>query len=77
MHELDNPVTWDEFESAVKRLKNEKSPGLNGVPPDAFKAMANMILEMVLNFINKFWNDEADFKEWHASQVVPIEKRET
>ena len=37
--ELNDPITWDEFMKAVKKLKNTKAPGLTGVPPEAFKAM--------------------------------------
>ena len=37
--ELNDPITWDEFMRAVKKLKNTKAkntkaPGLAGVPPD-------------------------------------------
>ena len=39
MEELDAPFTWKEFSNAVNGLKNCKAPGLNGVPPEAFKAM--------------------------------------
>jgi hypothetical protein len=38
MEELDAPFTWKEFSNAVNGLKNCKAPGLNGVPPEAFKA---------------------------------------
>jgi hypothetical protein len=37
--ELDAPFTWKEFSNAVNGLKNCKAPGLNGVPPEASKAM--------------------------------------
>jgi len=30
---LDDDLTWEEFMAAVPDLKNDKSPGLNGVPP--------------------------------------------
>ena len=37
--ELDNPPLWTEFICAIHELTNEKSTGLNGVPPNAFKSM--------------------------------------
>ena len=40
MNELNVPYSWKEFTEAVKDLTNDKSPGLNGVPPNAFKAMS-------------------------------------
>ena len=36
---LDIEISWEEFLIAVNDLKNDKAPGLNGVPPNAFKAM--------------------------------------
>ena len=36
---LDVDISWKEFIAAVNDLKNDKSNGLNGVPPNAFKAM--------------------------------------
>jgi hypothetical protein len=46
MEELDTPFTWKEFSNAVNvnGLKNCKAPGLNGVPPEAFKANPTLSL---------------------------------
>ena len=33
--QIDKPIEWDEFMQAIRKLANEKSPGLNEVPPDA------------------------------------------
>ncbi len=32
-------VTYDEVDTAINKLKSGKSPGLNGIPPEAYKAM--------------------------------------
>ena len=40
---LDANISWEEFITAVNDLKNDKAPGLNGVPPNAFKAMDEKI----------------------------------
>jgi hypothetical protein len=37
--ELNNPISWEEFSKAVRKLKNAKAAGLTGIPPKAFKAM--------------------------------------
>ena len=39
MVELDTKSTWEELKKAVTKLANRKYPGLNKVPPDAFKAL--------------------------------------
>ena len=35
--ELDLPISNSEVSQAIKRLKNDKSPGVDGVPAEFFK----------------------------------------
>ena len=56
-------------------LENDKSPGLNGVPPNAFKALDDANLYWLLLFYNQFWNNQADFEKWNKVKVVPVPKR--
>ena len=51
MGELDDPPLWTEYISAIQELTNDKSPGLNGVPPNAFKSMSEENLRHHFNFI--------------------------
>ena len=74
MGELDAPPLWTEYIRAIQELTNDKSPGLNGVPPNAFKSMSEENLRHHFNFITKFWEDKVDFEEWHEGQVVPVPK---
>jgi hypothetical protein len=39
LHDIDSPITFNEVNAAINKLKNGKSPGLNGIPPEAYKAM--------------------------------------
>ena len=39
MLELDTEINWEELKKAVTKVANGKSPGLNEVPLDAFKAL--------------------------------------
>ena len=59
---------------AVTELTNDKAPGLNKVPPNAFKAMNEANLRHHFNFIVEFWENRLDFEEWHEGQVVPVPK---
>ena len=72
--ELDRPISWAEIKKAVRKLANGKSPGLNDVPPDAFKALDDANLLTLLDFFNSYWNEETDFSEWHEGQMVPVPK---
>ena len=40
MEELDDPPLWKKYIFAIQELTNDKSPGLNGVPPNAFKSIS-------------------------------------
>ena len=55
MSKLDDEPTWDDFMTAVVELTNDKAPGLNNVPPNAFKAMDKDSLLHHFNFIVEFW----------------------
>jgi len=73
MTELDDPLTRDEFERAVNKLKAGKASGLNGVPPEAFKAMDEELRTLVFGYCVRFWDGE-DFRGWQISQCVPVPK---
>ena len=61
MDELDDPPLWKEFNCAIQELTNYKSPGINGVPPNAFKAMSEENLCHHFDFITEFWEDKVYF----------------
>ena len=74
MMELDSEITWEELQQAIEKLKNGKAPGLNDVPPDAFKSLTQNNLANLLEQLNLLWHEEADFEEWHEGRVVPVPK---
>ena len=59
---------------AIKKLTNDKAPGLKNVPPNAFKALSSEHLDTLLTFFNDYWDEKVDFEEWHEGQVVPVPK---
>jgi hypothetical protein len=38
---INNPITFSKVKRAINKLKRGKSPGLNGIPPKALKAIDN------------------------------------
>ena len=50
MLELNTLISWEEVKQAVTKLSNEKTPGLNDVTPNAFKALDNQNLLTLLDF---------------------------
>ena len=53
--EIYQPISWDELKAAVTNLTNDKAPGLNKLPHNAFKALNNDNLTHLLDFFNKYW----------------------
>jgi hypothetical protein len=39
---INNPVSFTEVKRAINKLKKGRAPGLNGIPPEALKAMDNV-----------------------------------
>ena len=52
--EIDVPPSWSEFTSAIMELTNNKAPGLNGIPPNAFKSMDKENLRHHFDLITEF-----------------------
>jgi len=55
MKELDAPPKWNKLKKSITEITNDKAPGLNGVPPNAFKAISDKSLRHHFNFITEFW----------------------
>jgi hypothetical protein len=55
-------------------MKNDKSPGANGVTAEAFKAMNTTNLQEVYNLITTFWDGTKDFAERHQADGTPVPK---
>ena len=55
-------------------MTNDKSPGLNNVPLNAFNHTSEENLRHHFVFITEFLEDKVNFEEWHEGQVVPVPK---
>ena len=55
--------------------KKGKAPGLNGIPPEALKAMDNVSQGTVHRHVCDFFEGEVDHERWHQSQCIPVPKR--
>ena len=75
MDTLDQHISWDEIKKSTTNLANNKAPGLNGVPPNAFKAIGDTNLSWLLIFYNQLWHSQADYDEWNEGQLVPVPKK--
>ena len=65
----------EQFNTALNNLRNDKSPGLNGIIAKAFKAMDPTNQRKIFNYVVDFWNGNIDYDEWHEGQGVPVPKK--
>ena len=72
---IDNPISFTEVKRAINKLKKGKAPGLNGIPPEALKAMDNVPRRTVHCHVCDFFEGEVDHEGWHQSQCIPVPKR--
>ena len=74
LHNIDSPITFAEVDAAINKLKNRKSPGLNGIPPEAYKTMNTETRQLVHGYVTAFFECDANYDGWHTSQCVPVPK---
>jgi len=72
---IDNPIRYAEVKCAINKLKKKNAPGLNGIPPEALKAMDNVSQRTVHCHVYDFFGERVDHKGWHQSQCIPVPKR--
>ncbi len=73
---LDLPISFKEIDPAVNKFKNGKSPGLNGIPPEAYMVMNRPTHCRIHCYVAAFFVGNADYLGWHQSQCVPVPKKE-
>ena len=56
-------------------MKNGKAAGITGVPPDAFKCLDGENRKQVYHYIVDFWENDADYWEWHTGLGVLVPKK--
>jgi hypothetical protein len=59
-------VTPSEIQHAIKKMKTEKAPGKNGLPPEAYKILVGLGEDVLENIITQFWTDP-DFNQRFGS----------
>jgi hypothetical protein len=74
LHNIDSPITFAEVDAAINKLKNGKSPGLNGIPLEAYRVMNSETWQLIHGYVTAFFEGDADYDGWHTRQCVPVPK---
>ena len=72
---IDTPITFKEVTHAINKLKKGKAPRLNGLPPEALKAMDDTPTKIIHKHVSNFFDGTTDHKGWHRSHCVPVPKK--
>lgn len=73
--ELDNEITMEELESAIKSMSSEKAPGLDGLPAEVYKYSGQDIKVKLLDIIRECWRTENIPQEFKDALIVTIYKK--
>jgi hypothetical protein len=69
------PPTFSEVQTAIQRLKNNKSAGTDGIPAELLKAAGTNFISAFHLLLQKIWIAESMPEEWNFSTICPIHKK--
>ena len=72
---LDEPIDELEVKAALKALKKNKAPGLDGLPPLVFKMFHNQLVTFTTALFNKLLEQESYPELWSSGSIIPIHKK--
>ncbi len=72
---IDTPINFSKVKQAINKLKKGKLPVLNGIPPEALKAMNNTSRCTIHRHFADFFEGKVDHTGWHKSQCIPLPKQ--
>ena len=72
---LDATFTVEEIKAAIKRLKNGKSPGIDGVTNEALKSLPLSWTEFLSNFYNRILEVKRVPADWSTIEIAVILKK--
>jgi hypothetical protein len=67
--------TKEEIMRAIRKMKNGKAAGPDGIPAEALKADTERTAEMLLPLFEKIWQDEQIPTDWKDGHIVKLPKK--
>jgi hypothetical protein len=75
--EMEEPVpTINEIEQTIKRLRNNKAPGIDLIPAELVKYVGPEYIKHLHQLTVKIWITKTIPEEWYLSIVCPIHKKD-
>ena len=72
---LDEEIFEEEVFRAIKRLKRNKAPGLDGLVPELFKAFNNELITFLTRIFNAAFCSGIFPRSWSIGSIIPIHKK--
>ena len=68
-------ILLEEVEAALRKIKNNKSPGIDGIPAELLKASGEAGLKALLELCNKIWTTGVWPEDWITSVFITLPKK--
>ena len=72
---LDNPITEEELKKVIMSLKNNKSPGIDGLISEIFKCSQDILSPILLKLFNYVFSNGVYPSPWSEGLITPIHKK--
>ncbi|XP_065356057.1 uncharacterized protein LOC135950441 [Calliphora vicina] len=73
--DLTDPPSIEEITSAVRKLKRNKAPGEDGIPPELLQANPGIAAEIIHPYICDAWLNEQLPNTWTKGEIVKLPKK--
>ena len=58
-----------------KKSKNRRTPGIDGIPTEPYKADMDVAVKELTRLLNRMWHEETVPNQWKKGLIVKIPKR--
>ena len=66
-----------EVKEALKKTKSGKTPGIDGIPAELYKADGDVAVKELKRLFNRIWHEEKIPEQWKKGLIVKIPKKAT
>ena len=75
VEELEKQIDMDELRDALKRMKNNKAPGIDSITSEFLKGLSELGYQATLEILNNILEEETTPELWTKSVTVMLYKK--
>ena len=64
-----------EVKQALRKTKSGRTPGIDGIPAELYKADSDVVVKELTRLFNRIWHEEKVPDQWKKGLIVKIPKR--